>query len=104
MIRVSDVLDILARETSQTAERRGKKPVCYEQGIADILEEIVEAMRADDANPYYIKNLKPEGYLVELADVVIATLTLMQEFNVGTGKTVGEIIIEKMEYNSRRED
>ncbi len=99
-----DVLNLLAREAFQTAERRGKKPVCYEQGIADILEEIVEAMRADDANPYYIKDLKPEGYLVELADVVIATLTLMQEFIVGTGTTVGEIILEKMQYNTTRRD
>ncbi len=98
---LAGVLNEIAYHSAASAISRGKLRD-YRRGLADILEEVAEAMREE--SPYYIKDGKPEGYLVELADVILAALTVMNVWHSTADKPIGKIIVEKMLYNYTRED
>lgn len=98
---LATALDEIAYHSAASAIARGKLHD-YRRGLADILEEVAEAMREE--SPYYIKDGKPEGYLVELADVILASLTVMNVWHSTADKSLGKVIVEKMLYNYTRED
>lgn len=98
-----NVLDSLAILSYGAVIKRGKVPPDYYSGLADISEEIGEAIEAK--YPYFItKEGKPEGQMAELADVALATFTLMYTIEQRCGVSAGKAILEKMLYNYTRED
>ena len=105
-IQTTNTLNMLASVAANTAKKQGKDPHTYGQGIADILDKLSASLR--ELYHYYIRDDgEPEGYLVDLADVVIATLAMMYDFSLPgslTRPTPGDVIIEKMKYNATRED
>ena len=105
---VSTALNYLMKRAYETAKKRGKLKHCLEESVTDIIAECVEVVGAAEAPYYKGDDGKPEGYLVELIDVFVATLTLMYQYGInyaiGDIKPLEDILIEKMQYNEQRED
>lgn len=102
-----DFLTGIAWNAFHTAQKRRKTPKNLYDGIAYIQEEIGEVIRETKPHYYSIDSYghsKPEGYLTEIGDIVIAALSLLKWACEDTEKTPGEIIFEKMSYNYTLED
>lgn len=62
------------------------------------LSEAVEELRKPNARPFYLKDDKPEGWGVELADCVIRIMDTCEQYNVD----LQGLIEMKMKYNESR--
>lgn len=62
------------------------------------LSEAVEEIRKPDAKVRYLKNGKPEGYGVEIADAIIRLL----DYCSYKGINIESLIKEKLKYNKTR--
>lgn len=63
------------------------------------LSEALEEYRHDpDVRKTYIKNAKPEGFFVELADCMIRILHMAELYEV----KISDALLMKMEYNEMR--
>lgn len=71
-------------------------PECLMLMVSEISEALEEYR--NNAEAYYVKDGKPEGVAVELADAMIRILDYCGFYNIN----IGEIMIEKMRYNETR--
>ena len=62
------------------------------------LSEAVEELRKPNARPFYLKDDKPEGWGVELADCVIRIMDTCERYNVD----LQGLVELKMKYNESR--
>ncbi|RLD64906.1 MAG: hypothetical protein DRI84_07925 [Bacteroidetes bacterium] len=62
------------------------------------VSEAVDEIRKPDAKVRYIKNGKPEGYGVEIADTIIRLLDYCSYKDIN----IESIILEKLKYNLTR--
>ena len=104
---IHEVLKYLMEKAYGTAKRRGKIKNRLEDSVMDIISECVEAVSA--SGPYwYAKDGKPEGYVPELMDVLIATLSTVYQYAVICAPenipNPSRSLLEKMTYNERRDD
>lgn len=102
---IISTLDYLMERTYKTAKRRGKLKNRLVDAVGDITDECLEVVEA--RNPFWIdtgNDNKPEGFMAELADVFVASGTLLYQFGTLYGIPPAKVVIEKMEYNERRKD
>lgn len=87
-------------DTATPGERIAEEAVSIPEKLMLMVTEIAEAMEEyrNGSEPYYIKDGKPEGIAVELADCIIRIFDLAGFF----GWDIAEAIDVKMAYNDSR--
>lgn len=102
---IISTLNLLMERTYKTAKRRGKLKNRLVDAVGDIVNECLEVVEV--RNPLWLDEAndnKPEGFMAELADVLVATLTALYQFGSMYEIPPAKVVIEKMEYNERRKD
>lgn len=95
-----------ASRALHTAVKRGIAPDSFSKGLADVMDEVAEVVRTPQRY-FHAEDGKPEGWIPEICDVIISSLTLLRASLIETRMfdvTVDDLILEKMEYNERRTD
>ncbi len=99
------LLDSLMKRAYETAKRRGKLKGRFVDAVGDIVDECLEAVEMK--SPLWLdesNDNKPEGFMAELADVLVATLTILYQFGSLYDIPPAKVVMEKMKYNERRKD
>lgn len=102
---IISTLNLLMERSYKTAKRRGKLKNRLVDAVGDIMNECLEVV--ETRNPLWLDEAndnKPEGFMAELADVLVATLTVLYQFGSLYEIPPAKVVIEKMEYNERRKD
>ena len=93
---IISILDALMERTYKTAKRRGKLKNRLVDAVGDIVNECLEVVEV--RNPLWLDEAndnKPEGFMAELADVLVATLTVLYQFGSLYGIPPAKVVIEK---------
>lgn len=99
-------LQIVAKEIHKTAVEHGwwEKERNLGEALLLVVSEVTEAFEewrsGHPVDEVYYNGDKPEGYLTELADVIIRILDLVE--NEGLTQALEETIKIKMAYNDTR--
>jgi NTP pyrophosphatase (non-canonical NTP hydrolase) len=91
---------LMVTEIAEATEevRKGTPPIYYTLGQDRFTPEHVQEMLSDGSIQDYTSSWKPEGELIELADVVIRILNYCE----GNQWDLGKAIETKMLYNATR--